>query len=397
MDFQETAEDRDFRAEVRGFVSASLPEDIRWKVMNLLRIEKDDFTRWQRILHDRGWGTPAWPVKHGGPGWTALQRKVFDEECFLAGAPRQIPHINMIGPVLQHFGTERQKERFLPRLARLDEWWCQGYSEPEAGSDLASLRTRAERRDGVYVVNGQKIWTTYAHWADWMFALVRTSSAGKPQEGISFLLIDMRSPGLTVRPVHAIDGGHEFNQVFFDNVEVPAENLVHEENKGWTVAKYLLGFERTEIAGVGLCKRLLNQIRQVATTEIKSGRPLIEDAVFADKIVTLELDLLAHEWTVMRVLGNDPIGQSGGVGPSLLKLVSSQLQQRMTEFLMDCAGPKAMAYLPDARFGEWQGELPFGHLINGTAANYLDWRKATIAGGTTEVQKTILGKGLLAG
>jgi alkylation response protein AidB-like acyl-CoA dehydrogenase len=395
MNFDETPQEQTFRVEVRAFARDNLPADIRKKVMNLLRVEKNDFTRWQQILHAKGWGTPAWPREYGGPSWTSVQRTIFDEQCFLAGAPRQIPHINMIGPVLQHFGTAAQKARFLPKLARLEEWWCQGYSEPGAGSDLASLQTKATRKGDAYVISGQKIWTTYAHWADWMFALVRTSTEKKRQDGISFILLDMRSPGVRVRPIKAIDGSHEFNEVFLDDVAVPCENLVHEVGKGWTVAKYLLGFERTEIAGVGICKRLLRMIRDLSALETKAGRPLSEDPVFREKIALSEMDLLAHEWTVRRVLSNDSIGQAGGPGPSLLKLVSSQLQQKLTELLMECAGPRAITHVVEARFSEWNGELPAGLLINGLAANYLDWRKITLAGGTTEIQKTLLGKSLV--
>ena len=395
MDFSEDDDSKTFRRDVRDFVRASLPADIRFKVLNLLRVEKADMTRWQRILHDRGWGAPAWPKAFGGAGWTALQRKVFDEECFEGGAPRQVPHINMIGPILQRFGTKAQQDRFLAPLLRLDEWWCQGYSEPGAGSDLASLSLKAERRGDTYVLNGQKTWTTYAHWADWMFLLARTSSGAKPQQGISFFLLDMKSPGVTVRPITALDGGHDINEVFLDEVVVPAENLVHEADDGWTVAKYLLTFERTDIAGVGICKRLLRLAREVAGRQKKRGAPLIEDPHIKDRIARLEIELLAHEWTVLRILSQLDRGEPVGAETSVLKVRSTEIQQQLTELLLDCAGPDAGPYLPAAREAEWNGVMPHSALINGLAANYLDWRKVTIFGGTSEVQKNIIAKTMI--
>jgi alkylation response protein AidB-like acyl-CoA dehydrogenase len=395
VNFVEDQETLAFREGVRTFVRQNLPDDIRDRVLNLLRVEKADFTRWQRILEAKGWGAPAWPEAFGGAGWTALQRKIFDEECFAAGAPRQVPHINMVGPILQAYGTTEQQKRFLPPLLKLDEWWCQGYSEPGAGSDLASLKTRAERKGEVYVLNGQKTWTTYAQWADWMFLLVRTDMDVKPQQGISFLLLDMQSPGVVVRPIISLDGGHDVNEVFLDNVEVPVGNLVGRENDGWTIAKYLLSFERTDIAAVGLCKRLLRLVHQIAGSEIKNGRPLIADPLLRDRVARLEMDLLAHEWTVVRMMSAADRGEPIGAETSILKVRSTEIQQQLTELLMDCAGPHALPYLPDARDAQWQGDLPTTRLLNGLAANYLDWRKVTIFGGSTEVQKNIISKALI--
>jgi alkylation response protein AidB-like acyl-CoA dehydrogenase len=392
MELFENAQEKAFRLEVREFVSKNLPDDLRYKVMNFLRYEKQDFVRWHGIIAAHGWTGPNWPREYGGTGWNAMQRKIFDEECFLAGAPRLIPHVNMITPVLNRFGTAAQKERFLDRIWTLEDWWCQGYSEPGAGSDLAGLKTRAERRGDCYVVNGQKTWTTWAHWADWMFCLVRTRADGKPQAGISFLLIDMKTPGITVRPIISIDGVHDINEVFLDNVEVPQENLVGAENEGWNVAKFLLTHERTDLASVGWCKRLFNILKKFAATETRRGRPLIDDVRIRDRIVKLEMELMAHEWTVLRVLSSDEAKSDPGPAASILKIRATEFQQEVTELLMECAGPYALPYVDEGREAGWQGDLPRDHLVNALAANYLDWRKVTIFGGTTEVQKNILCK-----
>src|SRR5882762_909878 len=301
MDFRESPETQTFRVEVADFVAAHLPADIRAKVLGFLRIERQDYVRWQRILNERGWGAPSWPREHGGTGWNARQRSLFEEECFVAGAPRQMPFgLSMVGPVLQAFGSEQQQKRFLPRILTMEDWWCQGYSEPGAGSDLASLTTRAERRDDVYIVNGQKTWTSFAHWANWIFCLVRTRASGKPQEGISFVLIDMTSPGVRVKPIRTLDEGVDVNEVFLDDVAVPVANLVGEENRGWTIAKFLLGHERTTIAGIGMCKRLLVRLKELARSEPKRGRLLIQDPRFRDRIAKIEIDVRAHEWSLMR-------------------------------------------------------------------------------------------------
>ncbi|MBI3935849.1 MAG: acyl-CoA dehydrogenase family protein [Betaproteobacteria bacterium] len=390
MDLRETAAEKRFRDEVRGFVQSKLPHDIRDKVLNFQSLEKNDIVRWHRILNAQGWGAPAWPKEYGGTGWTPLQRHIFDEECFLGGAPRYYSHVNMIGPVLQRFGTAAQKARFLPKIITMEEWWCQGYSEPGAGSDLASLNTRAERSGDKYIVNGQKIWTSYAHYADWMFCLVRTSATGKPQEGISFLLIDMKTPGITVRPIVGLNGGGDLNEVFFDNVEVPVGNLVHEENKGWSVAKYLLGFERAGHSFVGLCKLLLRRLKETAAAEKKHGKPLIDDPCFRHRIAQVEMNVLAHEWTLLRVLSLESARQAPGPVFSVLKVRGSELLQELSELLMECAGPYALPYLPAALSAGWQGELPCPLRVHMLAAHYFDRRSMTIRGGTTEVQKNII-------
>ena len=396
MDSRESPETQAFRAEAADFVAARLPPDIRAKVLGFLRIERQDYVRWQRILNERGWGAPGWPREHGGTGWNTRQRSLFEEECFVAGAPRQMPFgLSMVGPVLQAFGSEQQQKRFLPRILTMEDWWCQGYSEPGAGSDLASLTTRAERRDDVYIVNGQKTWTSFAHWADWIFCLVRTRASGKPQEGISFLLIDMTSPGVRVNPIRTLDEGADVNEVFLDDVAVPVANLVGEENRGWTIAKFLLGHERTTIAGIGMCKRLLVRLKELARGEPKRGLPLIEDPRFRDRIVKVEIDIRAHEWSLMRASSLEQAGKSIGAEASILKIRGSEIQQELAQLLMECAGPYAIPYLPEALNAEFAGETADGRGLNALAAQYLDLRKVSIYGGTNEVQKNLIARALL--
>ncbi len=392
MNLSENAADREFRAQVRQFLAQHLPDDLRQKVMDFVWLDKADYERWHNLLADYGWQGPAWSKEYGGQGWSALQRKIFDEECQLACAPRTVPHLNMIYPVLNAFGTPAQKQRFLPDMFRLKTWWCQGYSEPGAGSDLAALQTSAVRTGDHYVVNGHKIWTTWAHWADWMFALVRTNQEAKAQEGISFVLIDMKSPGITVRPIISADGCHDLNEVFFDNVKVPLDNLVGEENKGWTIAKFLLGFERAEMAAVGLCKRLLQFCRKAAQAHYLEGRPLWDDALIRHRLAELEMRVKVHEWTTLRVLASEERGTTASAAPSMLKLASSELQQDLTRLLRDCAGPRGTQYLQALRQGEAVELEDQRAFDNALVANYIDWRKVTVYGGTTEVQKTITAK-----
>src|SRR5580704_17941145 len=303
MDLRFTPEENAFRAEVRAFMKENLPAAIRSKMVEGRRLGKDDLVTWQRILNAKGWAVPHWSKEWGGTGWSPVEIYLFRDEMQQAPAPEPLPFgTNMLGPVLIAFGNEAQKKRLLPRIANLDDWWCQGFSEPGAGSDLASLRTQAKRYGNHYVVNGQKTWTTLAQYADWIFCLVRTDAAAKKQEGISFLLIDMRSPGITVRPIQTIDGGHEVNEVFFDDVEVPVENRVGDENRGWDYAKLLLGRERTSIARVGASKERLRRIRELAALELSGGRPLIEDERFREKLTALEVELKALEITQLRVV-----------------------------------------------------------------------------------------------
>ena len=396
MHLQDTPEDLAFRAEVRTFVERHLPADIRDAVLQFRRVERDDYVAWQKILHGRGWGAPGWPKEHGGTGWNARQRSIFEEECFLAGAPRQMPFgLSMVGPVIMAFGTPEQKARHLPKILSMEEWWCQGYSEPGAGSDLASLTTRAERQGDYYIVNGQKTWTSFAHWATWFFCLVRTSTQGKPQQGISFLLIDMKSPGLQVKPIRPLDHGHDVNDVFLDNVQVPVENRVGEENQGWTIAKYLLGHERANIAGIGMCKRLLRRLKDYARLEIKRGRPLLEDPLFRERICRIEIEVLSHEWSLMRMISLQGAGKPVDIEASILKIRGSEIQQQLGELLMECAGPYALPYLPQALERGYSGPTAGHPALSGLAAQYFDLRKVSIYGGTTEVQKNIIAKSIL--
>jgi hypothetical protein len=396
MNLTESPEDLAFRQEVRSFVADELPDDIRRKVLGFLRVERDDYVRWQRILAARGWGAPGWPVEHGGCGWNAVQRNIFEEECFTAGAPRQMPFgLSMIGPVLMKFGSQAHKARFLPRIVSMDDWWCQGYSEPGAGSDLASLKTRAERAGDRYVVTGQKTWTSFAQWANWMFALVRTSTEGKPQRGISLLLIPMDSKGITVRPIKTLDGGFDVNEVFLDAVEVPAENLLGAENDGWTIAKYLLGHERTAIAGLGMCKRLLRRLKELAREQTRHGRPLVEDARFRDKLARIEIDVLAHEWALARLISLERAGRGLGAEPSMLKVRGSEIQGQLGELLMECAGPHAVPCVEAALHLDADVPTSGGAALNPLAGQYLDLRKVAIYGGTNEIQRGLIGKSLL--
>jgi alkylation response protein AidB-like acyl-CoA dehydrogenase len=396
MQLSETAAELSFRAEVREFVAANLPEDIRQRVLTFQRVERDDYVRWQKILHARGWGAPGWPAQFGGTGWDATQRTIFEEECFSGGAPRQMPFgLSMVGPVLQHFGSASQQAQFLPRIISMDDWWCQGYSEPGAGSDLASLSMRAERQGDHYLVNGQKTWTSFAHYANWIFCLVRTASTGKPQQGISFLLIDMQTAGVKVKPIKTLDQGFDVNEVFFDNVMVPVANLVGEENQGWTIAKYLLGHERANIAGIGMCQRLLMRLKDYARSELKHGKPLLDDIRFRDRVVKLEMDVLSHQWSLLRLISLQHAGKTVDMEASILKIRGSEIQQDLGELLMECAGPYAVPYLPGALETGYQGDTAGGAHLNGLAAQYLDLRKVSIYGGTNEIQKNIISKSVL--
>ena len=400
MDLRDSPDEQRFRAEVRRFVEAELPDDIRAKVLGFLRVERDDYVRWQRILAARGWGAPGWPECHGGCAWNAVRRNIFEEECFTAGAPRQMPFgLSMIGPVLMKYGTAQQQSRFLPRIRTMDDWWCQGYSEPGAGSDLASLKTKAERigtgDEAHFVVTGQKTWTSFAQWANWMFALVRTSGDGKPQRGISLLLIPMDAKGISVRPIKTLDGGHDVNEVFLDAVRVPAANLVGAENDGWTIAKYLLGHERTAIAGLGMCKRLLRRLKEIARGQRRRGRQLLEDPGFRAKVASIEIDVLAHEWGLARLISLEQAGRGLGAEPSMLKIRGSEIQARLGELLMDCAGPYALPYLEEAMSLGHDGPTAGGVELNPLAGLYLDLRKVAIYGGTNEIQRGLIGKSIV--
>jgi len=400
MDLNFTPAENTFRDEVRTFVGEQLPAHIRTKVMNGLRLTRDDHLLWQRTLHAHGWGGPSWPKEFGGPGWSPTELYIFEEECALAGAPRLISFgLRMLAPVLMAFGSPAQQQRYLPKIMAAEEWWCQGYSEPGAGSDLASLKTRADfvksDRGDHYLVNGQKTWTTLGQHADWIFCLVRTDSQVKPQRGISFLLIDMKSPGITVRPIITLDGAHEVNEVWFEDVRVPLANLVGAENQGWTYAKFLLGHERTNIAGIGIAKRELARLKRIATAEMKLGRPLLDDPLFAAKVAQVEIDLMALEITNLRVLSAEREKRAPGPEASILKIKGSEIQQAISELLVQAAGPYAQPFLSEAMDIEWTGE-PVGPAHSATlAAQYCNLRKLSIFGGSNEIQKNIVSQMIL--
>jgi alkylation response protein AidB-like acyl-CoA dehydrogenase len=391
MDLAFTPEEQQFRQTIRTWVRENLPAEIAHKVHNALRLTREDMQGWAKILGKKGWLGYAWPKEFGGPGWNAVQKHLFEEECALAGAPRIIPFGPvMVAPVIMTFGNAEQQKRFLPGIASGEVWWSQGYSEPGAGSDLASLKCRAERRGDKYIVNGQKTWTTLAQYGDWIFCLVRTSTEGKPQTGISFLLIDMKSPGVKVRPIYMLDGEPEVNEVFFDNVEVPAENLIGEENKGWTYAKHLLSHERTNIADVNRAKRELERLKRIAKAE-----NVWNDQRFRDEIAKLEVDIVALEMLVLRVLSATQSGKNPLDIAGLLKIRGSEIQQRYSELMMLAAGPYALPWIREAMEAGWQGEFVGAPHLAPLAATYFNMRKTTIYGGSNEVQRTIVAQTVL--
>ena len=401
MDLAFTPEELQFRDEIRAWVKQALPPEMASKVHKAQRLTRDDMQGWAKILGKKGWLGYGWPKEFGGPGWTAVQKHLFEEELAMAGAPRIIPFGPvMVAPVIMAYGNKEQQERFLPGIASGEVWWSQGYSEPGAGSDLASLRTRAERKGDKYIVNGQKTWTTLGQHGDWMFNLVRTSTEGKPQTGISFLLIDMKSPGVSVRPIKLLDGDSEVNDVFFDNVEVPAENLIGEENKGWTYAKLLLSHERTNIADVNRAKRELERLKRIAKAE-----GVWDDMRFRDQIALLEVDIVALEMLVLRVLSAEKSGRNALDIAGLLKIKGSEIQQRYSELMMLAAGPYSLPYIYEAMDAGWQGDqaaaaalqgFPGGNVDNAPLApTYFNMRKTTIYGGSNEVQRTIVANTVL--
>jgi alkylation response protein AidB-like acyl-CoA dehydrogenase len=396
MDLEYTSDERAFREEVRAFITSHLPKDIARKVHEGKRLSRDDFLAWHRILAKQGWVAAGWPKEYGGPGWTAVQQHIFDEECAAAGSPVVLPFgVRMVAPVIMRYGNEEQKRHFLPRILSGEDWWCQGYSEPGSGSDLASLRTRAERQGDHYVVNGQKTWNTLGQFADWIFCLVRTGTEGRPQEGISFLLIDMKTPGVTVKPIRMLDGEYEINEVWFDNVKVPVANRVGEENKGWTYAKFLLGHERTGIAGVGRSKRELKKLKEIARRERSGGRPLIEDPRFRDRIAQVEIELMALEVTNLRVLSEEDTRRAPGPEASILKVRGSEIQQSLSELQMQALGEYAIPYTPEALDASWHGEIVGGDYAAPLSGHYFNMRKTSIYSGSNEIQKNIISQMIL--
>jgi alkylation response protein AidB-like acyl-CoA dehydrogenase len=392
MDLHFSEADRAFRAEVRAFIAAELDAALRHRLAEHRALGKAEIVAWQRALNRRGWATPSWPAEHGGPGWGPVERYIFLDELHQAPAPEPLSfNVNMIGPVLIAFGTPEQQRHFLPRIANLDDWWAQGFSEPGAGSDLAALKTRAVRDGDEYVVTGQKMWQGMAQHADWMFTLVRTDPGVKPQAGISMLLIDLRSPGVSVRPIHTIDGRHEVNEVFLDEVRVPVALRVGEENRGWDIAKFLLGHERTGIARIGMTKRLIARAKTLAATVPAEHGPLANDARFRERAAAIEIELKALEITQLRLLDAMRRTGPGSHGPdaraSILKLKGSELRQAASQLLLDAAGPRA-----------WRTADEFDAVADADAtiaSTYFTLRAVSIYGGSSEVQKNILAKGVL--
>ncbi|WP_170390817.1 acyl-CoA dehydrogenase family protein [Ruegeria arenilitoris] len=396
MDLSYTDEEKAFRDEVRGFLAEKLPKEISDKIRAGRNIGKEGYEWWHATLNERGWLNFNWPKEFGGAEWNAVQRHIFEEECAAAYAPRIVPFgLSMLGPVLQKFGSNEQQDYFLPRILNGEHWWCQGYSEPGAGSDLASLKTRAVRDGDQYVVNGQKTWTTLAQYANWIFCLVRTDPEAKAQEGISFLLIDMNTPGIEVRPIVLLDGTPEVNEVFFDDVRVPVENLVGEENKGWTYAKYLLTHERTNIAGVGFSQAGLDMVKRIARIETANGRPLIENPHFAARLARVEIDLMAMATTNMRMISQAAAGQAPGVESSMLKVKGTIIRQEINDLARRAVGPYAMPFASEAVAGD---NDPIGpDYAAPVAAQYFNNRKLSIFGGSNEIQRGIIAKVKMGG
>ena len=396
MDLNFTPEEEAFRREVQAFLADKVPARLSDLVRSGKRPAKADMVEWHAILNAQGWLGNHWPKEHGGPGWTAIEKFIFENECALYGTPRVVPFgVNMLAPVLIKYGNEAQKRHWLPRILDGSDWWCQGYSEPGAGSDLASVKTTAVRDGEHYVVNGQKTWTTLGQHANMIFCLVRTSKEVSKQAGISFLLVDMASPGVEVRPIVTLDGEHEVNEVFFTDVRVPAENLVGEENKGWTYAKYLLTYERTNIAGVGFSVALMERLRRTAATQRCNGRPLAQDPLFAARLARAEIDLDNMKTTNLRVLAAVAGGGVPGAESSMLKIRGTELRQELSSLMRRAMGPYAQPYIEPA-LHEGYEEAPVGPAdAAGAAALYFNNRKLSIFGGSNEIQKNIISKMIL--
>ncbi|WP_417484471.1 acyl-CoA dehydrogenase family protein [Maricaulis salignorans] len=390
MDLNFTPEEDAFRAEVRSFLKDNLSTELATKVRNGEELGKADIESWHATLQSRNWLAATWPVEYGGPGWNAVQRHIFDEECCLANAPRIVPFgLGMLGPVLIKFGTEKQKADILPRILDGSDWWCQGYSEPGAGSDLASLKTRAIREGDDYIINGQKTWTTLGQYADKIFCLVRTSTEGKRQEGISFVLVDIKTPGIEVRPIKLIEGGYEVNEVFFSDVRVPVSNLVGVENEGWTIAKFLLTHERTGIAGVGASTQALHELKALARKLKRRGKPLIEDPLFAARIAEAEIDLEALRMTNLRVLVDASGGAASNTIASMLKIKGTVIRQNLDDLARRALGPAAAPFPMEALAGNLAVAPPEAAA---SAASYFNNRKLSIFGGSNEIQRNIIAK-----
>ncbi|AZQ68256.1 pimeloyl-CoA dehydrogenase large subunit [Silicimonas algicola] len=393
MDLNFTEQELAFREEVRRFLDEKLPAEIADKVIAGRELTKSDMERWHAILNARGWLASTWPVDFGGPGWGPVERHIFEEEACRAGAPRVLPFgLHMLAHVLMKFGTKEQQDHYLPRILEGTDWWCQGYSEPGAGSDLASLRTTAVRGGDAYLVNGQKTWTTLGQHANRIFCLVRTKKDGKPQEGISFLLVDLDSPGIEMRPIRLIEGGHEVNEVFFTDVRVPAENLVGDENQGWTIAKYLLTHERTNIAGIGFSVQAFEQVKALARTVKRGGKRLIDDPLYAARLARVEAELEALKITNLRMLSNAQKNGQPGLESSMLKIKGTVIRQALNDLARRALGPAAGPFPAEALAGNLEIAPP-EHAR--AAARYFNNRKISIFGGSNEIQRNILSKSML--
>ncbi|MDP0927338.1 acyl-CoA dehydrogenase family protein [Paracoccus onubensis] len=394
MDLEFTPEERAFRDEVCAFLKKNLPEELAEKVSAGKELTKEDLLRWQSILHDRGWLAATWPREYGGTGWNAVERHIFAEECALHSAPRLLPFgLNMLGPVLFKFGTEEQKRDILPGILDGSDWWCQGYSEPGAGSDLAGLKTRAVRDGDHYVVNGQKTWTTLGQHANKIFCLVRTSTEGKPQEGISFLLMDLNTPGIEMRPIRLIEGGSEVNEVFFTDVRVPVSNLVGEENQGWTIAKYLLTHERTNIAGTGFSIKDMERYHRLSRQITRDGKRIADNPVYAARAAEIEAELEAMRITNLRMLANAREGAAGGRESSMLKLKGTQVRQAIQDLYRSALGHNAAPMASELS----ENELAVPVEAARAAPVYFNHRKLSIYGGSNEIQRNIVAKELFRG
>ena len=395
MDLNFTAEELAFRQEIRAWVAANLPADIAHKVHNALRLSRDDHQRWAKILGQKGWLGWGWPQQFGGPGWNAIQKHLFEEECALAGAPRVIPFGPvMVAPVIMAFGSPEQQQRFLPGIASGEVWWSQGYSEPGSGSDLASLKCKAERVGDKYIVNGQKTWTTLGQYGEWIFCLVRTSSEGKPQTGISFLLIDMKSPGITVRPIILMDGEHEVNEVWFDNVEVPAENLIGEENKGWTYAKYLLEFERGGQAFGPRLRKAFRHLQTLSKTQLNEGEPLSANPNWREKMAAVEMEIDAIEMNELMFYSSLKTGDAPGNMGSVVKMRGTEVGQKVTELAVEAVGWYGTPFTELRNYDS--NVVPVGgEYVDDVSPRYFNTRKTTIYGGSSEVQRNVLAKAML--
>ena len=396
MNLNYSDEDNKFRKKIKDFIKANLSIESQKRVLNGGKYNKDEIIKWQKALFNANMFASNWPKENGGCDWTPMQRYIFDQETAFANTPQIVPFgVTMVGPVIIEFGTSAQKEKFLPKILNSEHWWCQGYSEPGSGSDLASLKTKAVLKDDKYIVNGTKTWTTLAQYADWMFCLVRTSNESKPQEGISFLLIDMNSKGIKVDPIITLDDSHEINTVYLEDVIVPKENLIFKENKGWTVAKYLLSHERTSIAQVARSKSAIKKLKYIASQETYANKPLISNIRFRDKLTEIEMDMHALEYSELRILSEEAKGAAPGPEASFLKIRGSELQQKISDLTLEAVGSFGLLKSNESNLEKSNEFFPGPEYANNVGADYLNLRKTTIYGGSNEIQKNILSKMVL--